>query len=86
MLLPSLIFGSQIERAGVLKVRGQNDSLVAGLSGQLDAKVPSIEGNEDEIEVLRSQVFVGKGVESVNGIAEGTSVTDMFPGQGRQAR
>ena len=57
VLLPSLVFGAEIKGSGVLQVRGEHNSLVAGFSGKLHAKVPGIERHEDKIEVLRREVL-----------------------------
>jgi hypothetical protein len=53
VLLPSLVFGTELEGAGVLQIGGKHDRLVAGLAGELDPQIPGLEGNEDEVEVLR---------------------------------
>jgi hypothetical protein len=86
VLLPSLIFSSQVEGAGVLQIRRQHNSLVAGFSRELNSEVPGVEGDEDEVEVFRRQIFGSKRVEAGDGIPKGTSVSDMFPRQSRQAR
>ena len=86
VLLPALVFCPQVEGAGVLEVGREDDGLVAGLAGELDTQVPRIECDEREVEVLCRQVLRGKGVEAVDGIAEGASIADVFPGQGGQAR
>jgi hypothetical protein len=85
VLLPSLVFGAEVEGAGVLQIGGENNSLVAGLAGELYTQVPGIEGDEDEVEVLRRQVLGGERVESVDSISKGTSVPNVFPCQGCQA-
>ena len=82
VLLPALVFRPQVERAGVLEIGREDDGLVAGLAGQLDTQVPRVEGDEGEVEVLCRQVLRGKGVEPVDGIAEGASIADVFPRQG----
>ncbi len=86
VLLPSLVFGAELEGARVLEVGGQDDRLVAGLAGELDAQVPGLEGDEDEVEVLRGEVLRGEGVEAVDGVPEGAGVPDVLPGQGGQTR
>lgn len=86
MLLPSLVFGSQVEGARMLEVRGQNDSLITSLAGELNAEVPGIKGNENELEVIRRQVFIGKLVESRDGVSKGSRVSHMFPRQCCQTR
>lgn len=52
VLLPALILGAEVEGAGVLQVWRKNHSLVAGLPGELNAKVPSVKSDEDEVQVL----------------------------------
>jgi hypothetical protein len=42
MCLPPLVLGTEIEGAGVLEVRRENDGLVAGFARQLDTEVPRI--------------------------------------------
>lgn len=86
MLLPSLVFGAQIEGARVLEVGGKDNGLVAGFPGQLHAQIPSLKGDENEVEVRAGQVLGSESIEAVDGIPEGTGVTDMFPREGRQAR
>lgn len=86
MLLPSLILGSEIEGTRMLQIRRQNNGLIASLTRQLDAEVPSIEGDEDEVEVLGRQVLVGECVESRDSVPKGTRVSNMLPSQSRQAR
>lgn len=70
VLLPSLIFGAEIECSRVLEVRGEDNGLVAGFPGKLDAKVPGFERHENKFEVCTSEVFRGKSVKSVDGISE----------------
>lgn len=84
--LPALVFGAQVEGARVLQVCGQHHSLVSGLAGQLHTQIPRIQGHKGKLEVLVGQVFLGEGIESGDGIAEGTCGADVFPGQGGQAR
>ena len=86
VLLPALVFSAQVESTAVLEVRRQDDGLVAGFPGQLDAHVPRVEGHKGEFEVLGEEVLLGKGVEAVDGIAEGSCRADVFPGEGSQAR
>lgn len=57
VLLPSLVLGSQVEGAGVLEVWWKHDGLVASFAGKLDAQIPCIEGNEDEVQVLRVELL-----------------------------
>jgi ABC-type lipoprotein release transport system permease subunit len=84
--LPSLVFRSKVEGAGVLQIGGENDGLVAGLSRKLNTKVPSIKGNKNKVEILGSQVLVGKRIESRDGVSKGTRVSNMFPSESRQTR
>ena len=70
----------------MLEVGRQDDGLVTSFAGELDTQVPGVESDEGEIEVLRREVFRRKGVETIDGIAEGPSIANVFPGQGRQAR
>lgn len=86
VLLPPLVFRTEIERSRVLEVGRKNDGLIACLAGKLDTEIPRIEGHEGELEVLGQQMFLGKGIEPVDSIPEGTCRPDMFPGQGGQAR
>lgn len=86
VLLPSLIFSSQVEGAGVLQIGRQHDGLVAGFARELNSEVPGVKGDEDEVEVFRSQILGSKRVEAGDGIPKGTSVSDMFPRQSRQTR
>lgn len=83
VLLPALVFSSQIEGARVLQIRRQHDCLVAGFSRELNSEVPSIQSNEDEVEILGRQVLGGKRVESGNGIPKSTGISNMFPCQSR---
>lgn len=86
VLLPALVLGPEVKGTRVLQVRGKHDGLVAGLAGKLDAEVPGIEGDEDEIEVLGRQVLRGKRVKSGDGVSEGAGISDMLPRQRREAR
>jgi hypothetical protein len=85
VLLPSLVLGAEVEGTGVLQIGGEHNRLVAGLAGELYTQVPGIEGDENEVEILRCQVLGGERVESVDSISKGTSVPNVFPSQGRQA-
>lgn len=86
MGLPSLVLGTEIKSARVLKVRRQDDGLIAGLAGQLDTEIPRVEGHEGKLEILANEVFLGKSVETVDGIAESTCRANMLPSQSGQAR
>lgn len=83
MLLPSLIFCSEIECARVLQVRGEDDGFVAGFSRKLHTKIPGIKGNKNEIKILGSQVLGSKRIESRDGVSKGTRVSNMLPSQRR---
>lgn len=83
VLLPTLVFGAQIEGTRMLQVGRQYDGLVAGLAGQLYSQVPGIEGDKNEIKVLRGQVLGSESVEAVNCVSEGACITNMLPRQGR---
>ena len=80
--LPALVLGAQIECARVLEVGGQHNGLVAGLTGQLDAQVPRVEGDKGKFVVVGDNVFLGEAVEAVDGVAEGAGVADLIPGEG----
>lgn len=86
MGLPSLVFGAQVKGARVLEVGWKNDGLVAGLAGQLDPEIPRIQGHKGKLEILANQMFLGEGIEAIDGITEGTCRTDMLPCQSGQAR
>lgn len=85
VLLPSLVLCSQIKGPRVLEVGREHDSLVTSLTRKLDAQVPGVEGDEGEVEVLRGQVLCSKGIEAVDGIPEGARITNVLPGERRQA-
>lgn len=80
-----LVFSAEVKRASVLQVRGEDDGLVTGFPWELHAQVPSIEGGKGEFAVFGYEMLGCKGVEPVNGIAEGASVPDMLPCEGGQA-
>lgn len=86
VLLPSLVLGPEVEGAGVLEIGGQYNGLVAGLAGQLNTQVPGVESDENEVQVLRVELLGRKGVETVHSIPEVAGISDVFPGQGGQAR
>ena len=86
MGLPALIFSSQVESAGMLQVCGQHDGLVAGLAGQLHPQIPRVQRHKSKLEVFASEVFLGEGVESRDGIPEGPCGANVFPCQSGQAR
>jgi len=86
VLLPSLVFSAKVEGTRVLEVRWQHNSFITSFTRKLDTKIPGIERNERKVEVLRGQMFGGKGVEAVDGISESARVSDMFPCKSCQAR
>lgn len=84
--LPSLIFGTEVECPGVLKVCRKHDCLVPSLTRQLYTKIPRIQRHKGELQVLADEVFLGESVEAVDGVAESACRADVFPCQSRQAR
>lgn len=50
--LPALVFGSQIKRTGVLQIRRQDDGLITGLAGQLNAEIPAVKCDKRKLKVL----------------------------------
>ena len=86
VLLPSLILGTQIEGAGVLEIWWQHHGLVTSFPGELDPKVPGVQSDEDKVKVLGVEMFGGEGVETVDRVPERASISNMLPGQCRQAR
>ena len=85
MLLPSLVFRPKIEGTRVLQVRRKNNGLVAGFARQLNAQVPSIKSDKDEVEVLGRQVLGSECIESVDSVSKGTRASNMLPSQSSQA-
>jgi len=53
-----------------LKVWWQDYSLVSCFSRELDTQIPGVKGDESEFEVLGNEVFVDKGVQTSDGVAE----------------
>ena len=49
MLLPTLVFSSQVKGARVLQVGREHDSFVASFTRQLHTKIPGVEGDEDKV-------------------------------------
>ena len=86
MRLPSLVLGAQVKGPRVLQIWRQHHSLVPGLPRQLDTQIPRVQRHKGKLEVLADEVFLGKGVEAVDGVPEGTCGTDMLPGESGQAR
>jgi len=68
----------------VLKVWWQDDGFVASFARKLDAEIPRIESDEGELKIIGQQVLLRERVETVDGITERSSCTDMFPSQSRQ--
>lgn len=85
VLLPSLVLGAEVEGTRMLEIRWKYNGLVAGFSGKLDAQVPCVESHKDEVEILRVEMLGGKGIEAINSVPEGTSISNVLPGQGCQA-
>lgn len=79
-----LVFGTEIEGARVLEVWRENNSFVPCFTWQLHAEVPRFEGDEGKLGVVRDQVFLGKLVEAIDGVTEGTCVLDVLPGESGQ--
>jgi HD superfamily phosphodiesterase len=69
----------------VLKIWGKNDSLVTSLTGQLHSEIPRIQRHKGELEILADEVFLGKGIEAVDCVTEGTCRADVFPCQSCKA-
>ncbi len=86
VLLPSLIFGPQIEGPRVLQVRRKNNGFITCFSRKLDTHIPRIQRYEGKLEVFRQEVVLRECIKAVNCIPEGSCRADMFPGKGRQAR
>lgn len=85
VLLPSLVFGTEIESSGVLQVWWEYNGLVTSFAGKLHTKVPAVESHKGEVEVLRGEVFGSEGIETVDCISESSCVSNMFPGESCQA-
>jgi len=85
MGLPTLVFGSEIEGAGVLQVRRQDNGLVPSFARKLDTKVPGVECDESKLQILGYDVFLGKLIESIDSISEGAGVPYVFPGERSEA-
>jgi hypothetical protein len=83
--LPSLVLGAQVKGARVLQVGGEDDGLVASLTGQLNTQVPRVERDESKLDVVLDKVFLGKLVEAVDGVAERACIADVLPGEGGKA-
>lgn len=83
--LPALVLGTQVEGARVLQIGREDDGLVSCLTRQLDTQVPGVKGDKGKLVVVCEQVLLGEGIESVDCIAEGTSIADVLPGQGGEA-
>jgi hypothetical protein len=85
MLLPSLVLRSEIERSRVLEIWRQHHGFIASFTGELNTKVPRVEGHEGEVEILRGQMLGCEGIETVDRITEGSRVTNVLPGERCQA-
>ena len=79
VLLPSLVFSSQIERPRVLEIWREHNGFVAGFSGELNPEVPSVKGYEDEVEVLRVEMLGSKGIETVNCVPKSPGIPNVLP-------
>jgi hypothetical protein len=79
-----LIFSAQVEGSGVLEVWRKDDGFITSLSWKLYTKVPGVECDKGEFEVVGNEVFLSELVEAVYSITEAASVTDMFPSEGCQ--
>ena len=86
MGLPSLVFGTKVEGARVLEIGRKDDGLIAGLAGQLNTKIPRIQGDKGKLQVLGEKVFLGESVEPVDSVTESTCRTDVLPCQSGQTR
>ena len=69
----------------MLQVRWEHYGFVPSFSGKLHPKVPRVEGDECEFEIVGQQVLLGESVEAINRIAESAGGTHVFPRQGGQA-
>lgn len=83
VLLPALVFSSQVEGARVLQIGRQHDGLVASFPRELNSQIPGIERDEDKVEVLGRQILGSKRVESTDSIPKSTGISNVFPGQSR---
>jgi hypothetical protein len=81
-----LVFSAEVEGAGVLKVRRQDDGLVTGLTRQLDPQIPCIQGHKRKFQVVSQEMLLCELVKPVDGFAESAGMLDMFPSQSSQAR
>lgn len=70
----------------MLQVWWEDDSLVSGLTRKLDTKIPRIKRDEGELEVVGNEMLLGELIEAVDGVTEGSCVTNVLPGQGGQTR
>ena len=70
----------------MLKVRRKNNRLVSRLAGKLHAKIPRVEGDKSEFEVLGCQMLGSKSVEAADGISKRSSCPYMLPGKSGQTR
>lgn len=86
VLLPPLVFGTELKGPRMLQIGRKDDGFIPSLTGKLHTQVPSLQSDEDEVEVLRSQVFGGEGIKAVDSVSEGAGIPNMLPGEGGQAR
>lgn len=84
--LPPLVFGPQVKGARVLEVDWEDDMLVTSFSGQLYTEVPGVEGDKGPLEIVVGEVFLMEGLESLDGGSKISSVPNVVPGDGGQAR
>lgn len=88
MRLEGLVFSAQTKKDGMLKVGWQDDVLVPGFAGQLHTQVPRCQRDKGEgrmgtwSSVFGHEMLLGVLIESRNGVAEGTSILYMLPGEG----
>ena len=82
--LPPLVFGTEIEGAGMLQVGWEHDRLVPGLTGQLDAQIPRVKGDKGKLEVFWSNVLSMEVVETLDSVSKTPGVADLIPGEGCQ--
>jgi hypothetical protein len=83
--LPVLVLGAEVEGTRVLEVRWEDNGLVAGFAGKLDAQVPRIERHERKLVVLWEYVLLAKVGKPLDGVTEGARVAHLVPGERRQA-
>lgn len=82
MLLPAHVLGAQVKGARVLQVGRQHDGLVTGLTRQLHSHVPCVERDKGKVKTGSQQMFVSKGVEARDGVAERAGGDDVVDSEG----